>query len=475
MNGEHAPARILAIDDSEDMRDYYEAELELAGYSVVVAADGKEGLDLARELRPDLIITDVSMPEMDGLELLVRLRSDSTPPLPPIIVCSGFDMTASTALRLGAFRFLPKPLDRAKLLAVISLALQGAGASEETVEQEKERIHQARKRASAAAKAALQAVDFGAPDVATGLRGFADWIADYYGFGATAITFVDGGDLRVRAVSRGSSIATGTVFDGRALYSSGVLASGASLVISDAAAYPFAGERARQFGIRSFVGVPLASNGIPVGTICLFDAVPRIFGAEDSLDPGGGRARGAVERERAAGRRRPHRALHGGHLLAPARRRAAVASPARRQSRPGARRARSRCRHRPDPGRGPWRRLAAAVRRLPSRRGHAGALQARPHSHRCLAHARRRAGRARPGRAGARRRLDQPRRPPALPVGAGFSSSWRAARSSRRAPAAPAPSSASSSGASRGGASLTRSARGGELGGIRAAGRGYLP
>ncbi len=281
MNGEHAPARILAIDDSEDMRDYYEAELELAGYSVVVAADGKEGLDLARELRPDLIITDVSMPEMDGLELLVRLRSDLTPPLPPIIVCSGFDMTASTALRLGAFRFLPKPLDRAKLLAVISLALQGAGASEETVEQEKERIHQARKRASAAAKAALQAVDFGAPDVATGLRGFADWIADYYGFGATAITFVDGGDLRVRAVSRGSSIATGTVFDGRALYSSGVLASGASLVISDAAAYPFAGERARQFGIRSFVGVPLASNGIPVGTICLFDAVPRIFGAED--------------------------------------------------------------------------------------------------------------------------------------------------------------------------------------------------
>jgi CheY-like chemotaxis protein len=283
MNQGHRRPRILAVDDSEDLREFYEFELALAGYSVVLAADGRQGLELARELRPDVIITDVSMPVMDGLELLGRLRSDLAPPLPPIIVCSGGDMTEATALRLGAFRFLNKPFERADLLAVVTLALQGRAAADDTVATEKERIRKARERAAAAASTVLHDVDFAAPAVASAVQGFADWITEYYGFGATALAFVEGGDLRVRAVSRGSVIVAGTVFDGRTLYSSGVLASGASLVVSDASAYPFASERANQLGIRSFVGVPLLSTGIPVGTICLFDKSPRAFSAEDLL------------------------------------------------------------------------------------------------------------------------------------------------------------------------------------------------
>src|SRR5947209_3793876 len=109
---------VLAVDDSEDLRDFYEMALSSAGYSVVLATDGQQALEMARELRPDVIVTDVSMPVMDGLELLVRLRSDMAPPLPPIIVCSGFDMTESTAMRLGAFGFLRKPFESDDLLAV---------------------------------------------------------------------------------------------------------------------------------------------------------------------------------------------------------------------------------------------------------------------------------------------------------------------------------------------------------------------
>jgi CheY-like chemotaxis protein len=271
--------RILAVDDSEDIREYYEFELAMAGYSVALAADGRQALELARELRPDVIITDVSMPVMDGLELLTRLRSDLVPPVPPVIVCSGFDMTESTAMRLGAFRVLKKPFERDDLLALVTLALRGRPAADATVAKEKESIRRARERTAAAAGAVLRRVDFAAPEVATAVQGFADWIADYFGFGATALAFVDGGNLVVRAVSQGSVIPAGTVFDGHALYSSGVLTSGASLVVADASA----NERAQKFGIRSFVGVPLLSSGTPVGTIFLFDKSPRTFSAEDLL------------------------------------------------------------------------------------------------------------------------------------------------------------------------------------------------
>jgi CheY-like chemotaxis protein len=275
--------RILAVDDAEEIRELYEFELALAGYSVTLAADGRQALALARELRPDVIVTDVSMPVMDGLELLVRLRSDLAPPLPPVIVCSGFDMTESTAMRLGAFRFLAKPFERDDLLAAVALALQGRPAAEDKVASEKEVIRKARARAAAAAETALRGVDFATPEVAAAVQGFADWIADYFDLGATAVAFVEGGDLHIRAVSRGSVIPADSVFDGQALYSSGVLASGASLVVTDASAYPFASERARKFGIRFFVAVPLLAGKAPVGAICLFDASPRSFSAEDLL------------------------------------------------------------------------------------------------------------------------------------------------------------------------------------------------
>jgi CheY-like chemotaxis protein len=272
---------ILAVDDSEELRDFYLLALELAGYSVVLAADGCEALKVAREVRPDVIITDVSMPVMDGLELLTRLRSDLAPPLPPILVCSGFDMAKSAAMSLGAFRFLRKPFEREDLIAAVVLALQGQTVGDESMAREKERLEQARERASAAAGAALRDIDFVSPAMESGLGRFAQWIADYFGFGTAALAFLEGADLRVRAASHGSVIAAGTLMDGRTLYSSGVLPSGASLVISDAAASAFAGERARQYGIRSFIGVPILAGGIPVGSICLFDAVPRAIAAED--------------------------------------------------------------------------------------------------------------------------------------------------------------------------------------------------
>ena len=73
--------------------------------------DGEDALQKIRRERPDLLVLDVVMPRMDGLELLLKMRSDLAPPIPPAILVSGFDLTEAEALRRGAERFLPKPVD----------------------------------------------------------------------------------------------------------------------------------------------------------------------------------------------------------------------------------------------------------------------------------------------------------------------------------------------------------------------------
>src|SRR5438094_295448 len=103
-----AKRRILLVDDSEDIREFYQVVLEEAGYDVATAACGQEALANTRTWHPDLLLADVVMPEMDGLEMLVRLRSDFAPPLPPVILCTAFEITEQEALERGALMLLRK-------------------------------------------------------------------------------------------------------------------------------------------------------------------------------------------------------------------------------------------------------------------------------------------------------------------------------------------------------------------------------
>jgi CheY-like chemotaxis protein len=85
------PPLVLVIDDSGDTREVYAVLLRLEGFSVEGASDGREGLRKAAELRPDIIITDLSMPVMDGWQTIRRLRADERTRRIPIIACSGED------------------------------------------------------------------------------------------------------------------------------------------------------------------------------------------------------------------------------------------------------------------------------------------------------------------------------------------------------------------------------------------------
>jgi DNA-binding response OmpR family regulator len=120
-------ARILVIDDEDQPRQILQQALERAGYEVTTARDGSEGLRRFRAAPTDLVITDILMPEKEGLETIVDLRREF--PAVKIIAISGGGRTGSLnfldiAERLGAQRTLQKPFGLHEMLAVVHELLQ---------------------------------------------------------------------------------------------------------------------------------------------------------------------------------------------------------------------------------------------------------------------------------------------------------------------------------------------------------------
>ena len=116
---------ILIIDDEKNIREGLSAALELEGYSVRLAADGREGLALIERGDIDLVITDLRMPGISGEEVLARVRGES--PGIPVIVLTGHGSidTAVDAMRNGAYDFLTKPLSLDRLTLIVKRALAG--------------------------------------------------------------------------------------------------------------------------------------------------------------------------------------------------------------------------------------------------------------------------------------------------------------------------------------------------------------
>src|SRR5436190_9817960 len=116
-------ARVLVVDDSRTVRAIISQQLSGAGHEVLEAADGKLGLALFLRASPDLVLSDVVMPEMDGFEILGAIRSAA--PTTPLILMSGGGRTLPVeelllaARLLGAWEVLRKPFSGEKLLQVV--------------------------------------------------------------------------------------------------------------------------------------------------------------------------------------------------------------------------------------------------------------------------------------------------------------------------------------------------------------------
>jgi CheY-like chemotaxis protein len=117
-----AAKRILVIDDDDLIRELVKEMLEAEGYVVSTAANGKEGVRVFRKELPDLVITDIFMPEMEGLETIRELQRVS--PNVKIIAISGGGEKGmlsflSHAKRFGALRALEKPFSRQELITTV--------------------------------------------------------------------------------------------------------------------------------------------------------------------------------------------------------------------------------------------------------------------------------------------------------------------------------------------------------------------
>ena len=123
-------ARVLVVDDDSDIRRLVRELLERAGYDVVDAANGREGLRTLYSTSPDLVLLDVSMPELDGWQTLERIRDVSDVPV-VMLTARAAELEKVRGLKAGADDYVTKPFGRQELLARVEAHLRRAGDREE--------------------------------------------------------------------------------------------------------------------------------------------------------------------------------------------------------------------------------------------------------------------------------------------------------------------------------------------------------
>ncbi|HEY2865030.1 MAG TPA: response regulator [Casimicrobiaceae bacterium] len=138
-----ATPRILIVDDNPTNVKVLQTRLAAEGYEIVTAADGEEGLAVARRDKPDLILLDVMMPKLDGFEVCRRLRADASFPFTPIVMVTAMadvkDVVAG--LEAGGDEYLTKPVDHAALAARVRSMLR-IKRLHDTVEELAEEVKQ---------------------------------------------------------------------------------------------------------------------------------------------------------------------------------------------------------------------------------------------------------------------------------------------------------------------------------------------
>jgi adenylate cyclase len=120
------PPRILVVDDSDASRDIIVTRLRAHGYETAEATDGEEGLAAVSACAPDLVLLDVTMPKLDGIEVCRRLKNDQGRPFMPVVLLTARTDTRDVVAGLdaGADEYLTKPIDPAALLARVRSALR---------------------------------------------------------------------------------------------------------------------------------------------------------------------------------------------------------------------------------------------------------------------------------------------------------------------------------------------------------------
>ena len=116
-----AKTKILIMEDDDDTQGMVRFLLEYKGYTVLVAKDGKHGLEIAHNEKPDLILLDLAMPEMDGWSVAHRLKDDPATKKIPVIAVTAYTMSSDRrmALNAGCDGFIGKPMNVPEFIAEV--------------------------------------------------------------------------------------------------------------------------------------------------------------------------------------------------------------------------------------------------------------------------------------------------------------------------------------------------------------------
>ena len=118
--------KILVVDDDEQIRTFLIKSLEFEGYQIISASDGVEGWKILQGEKPDLVILDVRMPGMDGIEVLEKIRGDTEFKEIPVIMLTAesSDMSIISGLSMGADHYITKPFTISSVLLGIKMMFE---------------------------------------------------------------------------------------------------------------------------------------------------------------------------------------------------------------------------------------------------------------------------------------------------------------------------------------------------------------
>ncbi|MBU0544597.1 MAG: response regulator, partial [Proteobacteria bacterium] len=133
-------AVILVVDDEQLQRDIVKTILDDEGYETYTASSGEEALLTIKKYNPDVILTDLRMEGMDGIELLDSVQKDSPLPYPTMIIMTahGTISSAVEAMKKGAFDYLTKPLNKDSMLMTVGRAVERTGLLKENLQLQRE-------------------------------------------------------------------------------------------------------------------------------------------------------------------------------------------------------------------------------------------------------------------------------------------------------------------------------------------------
>jgi len=270
--------KILLVDDSQELLDAYAAYLRgTTPHEIRTASSARAALEIVRTWRPDVVVTDVIMPDMNGLELITRMRSDLPPPLPRIAAISGFPDFEPEARRRGAQVFQPKPLDVDQLVSLIETLVTGR----EPAGDLRATIRARRKAASELAGRAVSATRAHRPYFAELVRPAARLLSRYFDGADVALLLAGEEGLQVFA-SSGERWAAGTRVEGILGYALDVVESGSTLIVPDLATLPDGSSPASTPDARLLAAVPVRlADGTTIGALAIADDRPIPFDVHD--------------------------------------------------------------------------------------------------------------------------------------------------------------------------------------------------